>query len=146
MIGIEDELLRAQGEGRTALTAGAILMLTKLGEKHRSNFWSSPILESGHITLPHLRRCLRGDHRFLYKLHLPYSLDFEASEGPTIFEYAAKISNSRGVHRWPLCFAIRHAVNAKSVVKLHVCYGESRLFLPFNIGCQPNCKVTDFTH
>merc|ERR1712156_77691 len=22
-----------------------------------------------------------------------------------------------------------------SVVKLHVCYGESRLFLPFNIGC-----------
>ena len=57
-----------------------------------------------------------------------------------------QISISRGVHRWPLCFAIRHAVNAKSVVKLHVCYGESRLFLPFNIGCQPNCKVTDFTH
>ena len=117
MIGIEDEALRAQGEGRTALTAGAILMLTKLGEKHRSNFWSSPILESGHITLPHLRLCLRGDHRFLYKHHLPYSLDFE---GPTIFEYAAKISNSRGVHRWPLCFAIRHAVNAKSVEKLLV--------------------------
>ena len=55
------------------------------------------------------------------------------------------ISISRGVHRWPLCFAIRHAVNAKSVVKLLVSYGEFCLCAQNTCVARPKCKVTNFT-
>ena len=58
---------------------------------------------------------------------------------------APQISISRGVHRWPLCFAIRHAVNAKSVVKLLVCHGEFCFCVKLKVVARPKCKVTNFT-
>ena len=128
-------------------------------EIHRSNFWSRSVLEPEHRVLPNFQRCLLPDLRLLYQLNLlhrvDHHLEFDRPE-PTFQnapaeipdnDPAPQISISRGVHRWPLCFAIRHAVNAKSVVKLLVCHGEFCFCVKLKVVkvARPKCKVTNFT-
>ena len=127
-------------------------MLTKLGEKYtEATFGAAPSWSQN--TELNFRRCLLPDLRLLYQLNLlhrvDHHLEFDRPE-PTFQnapaeipdnDPAPQISISRGVHRWPLCFAIRHAVNAKSVVKLLVCHGEFCFCVKLKVVQSPGQNV-----